>query len=742
MKLTRRTFLKQTGLTAAGWSIAELAIPANLQAASSASQPAGATQRTHSVCGLCPARCLIDGITEDGRLRNIEGNPQDPFTDGKVCARAKAAGQLLYDPDRLKYPLKRVGERGEGKWARISWGEAVDTIVSKMEQAMAIGSEAMALFHNGPSSLFIRELFQELGCRHLNNPAWEMCAANRELAYGQTFGSANHFEVLEFAKAKVIVLLGSHLGENVQVPLLRQFAKARENGAKLIVIDPRFSTIASKADHHLMIRPGTDTALLLGWLRYLLESGLANRQDLNTMPGLESFRGQLSNFGLAEVAAICDLKVTELKATAELLAVAAPAVSIHPGQHSSWYGNDVQRLRAQAILTGILGGWRSWPKPDGKQVHAPMPLAVAHEQLASTIMRKALDGSIKLLACWGQNPFHAHPNPYRTLSAFKKVDFVFCCDIFPTETALYADIILPEASFLERTDIIEIFGGEQHDIAAIRQPLVAPSFEMKDPYRIVKELSSRLGKGERFNYESIAERIESESAELGISWYEMQQKGYARLPKKEAAVIVEASNSLAGVTLFAEELQERGGTALPEFEPIPLPPAGYTRLLYGRLPTHSGSTTANNAWLNQEISQNELWLNDRVAASMGVRDQEQLFLENQDGIRSVSPVTVKVTPGIRVDCVYLPHGFGGRSPFMRQGFNRGVSDASLMTRTTPDTLSGVRGLRGNFVRFVRQGKPLAVPPLDDAPEILKRTRKWWFDSFGSFEKGERRKLYV
>ena len=173
-----------------------------------------------------------------------------------------------------------------------------------------------------------------------------------------------------------------------------------------------------------------------------------------------------------------------------------------------------------------------------------------------------------------------------------------------------------------------------------------------------------------------------------------------------------------------------------------LPPLGYTRLISGRSPVHSGGATVNVSWLKEECPEPELWLNQAVAAKLNIRSGEYLFMENQDGIRSVNPIRIKVTPGIRVDTVYLPHGFGCRSPFMTQAFNVGIADASLLTRSVPDPLSGVRGIRVNFVRFIRDGQPLPIPALDDPPEILKQYQKWWLNSFGSYERGSQRKHYV
>ncbi len=744
MKLTRRSFLKKSSLTAATITFADLSYAQPFEEKSGTdNSKLFSGQKIHSVCGMCRTRCLIEAIVEDGRLVKINGNRNWSASDGKICSRGKAAIKMLYDPDRLKYPLKRVGKRGAGKWQRISWGEAIDTIAMKMEEAIDTnGSDSMALFHNGPSSHFIKELFDEIQCPNINNPHWEMCEANRKLAYTMVFGSSGKIESSKFDDSKCIVLLGSHFGENIDVTKIRSLSKAISNGAKLIVVDPRYSTIASKADYHLMIRPGTDTALLLGWLRHIIENSLYNADyTKNNLTGLDNLQEQLSDYNLQDDSEITDIPRSILRKTAEVIAQSAPNLTIYPGQNSNWYGNDTQRLRAKALLTAFLGCWQRSFSADKHQPVQLEKLFPDESSLASSIFSKIHSGKISMIGCWGQNPFQAFPNPYRTTSAFEKLDFVFCCDIYPTETALYSDIILPEASFLERSDILETYEHNNDLLVATRRAVVEPSFESKDPYWIVKQISSRLGKGKNFNFNSIHERIEKELMELAVSKYEVQQIGFAKVQKKSNPLNF-LSTQPPKIDMSQVKLKNREDIPLPAFEPTVLPPVGFTRLLMGRIPVHSTSSTTNNPWLMHEVNENVLWLNDKVARKMNINNNDTLYLENQDGIRSVKPVKIKVTPGIRVDCVYLAHGFGCRSPFLSTAFNQGVSDASLLTRTAPDKISGVRGMRVNFIRLVKDDKPLSIPQLDTPPEILKKTHKWWFDSFGSYEKGELRKHYV
>ncbi len=738
MSLTRRTFLKNASIAASLWPVDRLANAALLRdtGALNGVNPVSSST-THSVCGMCRAGCLIDATVKDGKIVTIVGNPNDALTGGTLCQRGKAAVLLPNDPDRLKFPMKRVGRRGEGKWVRINWGEAIDTIFSQVDKRLRLdGPESMALFHSGSSSSFIKELFVELGCRHINDSSHEYCRVNRDLAYGMIFGAGASVDLVNgFSQAQCVVLLGANLGENFQVPIMRQFDQALARGAKLVVADPRRSTAAARADYHLMIRPGTDTALLLGWLKYIIENNLYSRAIEGRVQGFADLREHLVNYRLSDLAEIADVSLSELKRSAQMMVGAAPAVFVYPGEHSAWYGNDVQRLRAQAILSVILG---AEPQSNNPVAVAQPSLMPQQAPLASNIIRKSLQGKIKCVGIWGQNPLQAHPNPYRTISALQKAEFVFCCDVYPGEAALYADIILPEASFLERSEVVVSREMQQLRLA-IRQPVVEPRFEAKGPYWIVKQLSSRLGRGKQFGFDSISQRLDYELRLKGLSLPILQDKGFAVLEDLSAisAKPLAGGSSPAPIHLTAT-LSDGEVSPLPVFEPVTLPPAGFLRLLFGRTPVYSRGLV-NNRRLRAIMPINELWLNNRLAAEMGIDDGDKLFLENQDGLRSIVPIKIKVTPGIRVDCVYMAHGFGCRSPFLRAAFNQGVSDTSLLTRSIPDPISGVRGLRVNFIRFVKDdGTICSVPDLDHPPEILRHHSRWWLNSFGAFEPVDRR----
>ncbi len=299
--MKRRKFLKLSASACAALAALELQGNSMFRpAAASTGKPAmlpgslGAKD-IPSVCEMCFWRCPIVGKVKNGRLVKIEGNPKSPANSTTVCARGNSGIQLLYDPDRMKYPLKRTGERGEGKWARISWDEALDEVAHNIKKVKdKYGPHALAYFDHGASAEFMRGIFKDLGTEnYTNEPAFFQCVGPAALAFLKTVGyvASGTRQYIDMKNAKAILLMGSHIGENVHVSHVREYMEGLQNGAKLVVVDPRFSAPAGKADLYLPIRPGTDTALLLAWMNFIIEKGLYDREFVqNNCIGFDSVK--------------------------------------------------------------------------------------------------------------------------------------------------------------------------------------------------------------------------------------------------------------------------------------------------------------------------------------------------------------------------------------------------------------------------------------------------------------------
>ena len=217
-------------------------------------------------CEMCFWRCGVLAEVKDGKVLKLQGNPNHPMTKGKLCARGNAGTQLLYDPDRLKYPQVRTGSRGAGKFKRVSWDEALDQFAGKLKEIkQKYGPEAVAVFPHGVGSGFFATLMKAYGTPNAAETAFAQCFGPRDVAYLLTFGRpVGSPEPVDLEESKLIVLIGSHIGENIFTSQVTAFSEGLSRGAKLLVVDPRFSTAASKANWWLPIRPGSDIALLPG----------------------------------------------------------------------------------------------------------------------------------------------------------------------------------------------------------------------------------------------------------------------------------------------------------------------------------------------------------------------------------------------------------------------------------------------------------------------------------------------
>jgi thiosulfate reductase/polysulfide reductase chain A len=321
----------------------------------------GEVTTTYNYCDMCPWRCGILVQSVGGRVQKIEGNPKDPKSGGMLCARGQAGVSFLYDPDRLRKPLIRTGARGEGKFREASWEEALDYAAAAMLKIRdQYGPESVAFIgHTTGDHWFVDHLAQAWGSPNAAKPSMSLCTSPREEASLLTTGLAigNH-EPVDWDEIRCITLIGSHIGEDSRNTVMQGFAGARARGANVIVVDPRFSTAAMKADHWLPIKPGTDTALLLAWIHVLINEGLYDQAFVSQWTaGFDELKAHVGELTPEWAAAITDLSAEQIRATARLMAQAKPRSAIMPGRHTTWYGNDTQRMRAIYIINALLGAY-------------------------------------------------------------------------------------------------------------------------------------------------------------------------------------------------------------------------------------------------------------------------------------------------------------------------------------------------------------------------------------------------
>ncbi len=267
---------------------------------------------------------------------------------------------MYYDKDRLTTPLIRVTENGKQTFRRATWKEAIDLITLRMKEiAEKHGPESMALFKHGSSGNYFEHLLRAYGSGNIVAPSYAQCRGPREAGFKATFGqSVGSPEPTDIRDTRCLVLIGSHLGENMHNGQVQEMSDAIDKGADIITVDPRYSVVAAKSKYWLPIKPATDMALLLAWINVIINENLYNKKYVEQYTiGFERLKNHVRRMTPEWAYGITTIKPDMIRKTARLIASAAPAVIVHPGRHVTWYGDDSQRSRAIAILNAILGSW-------------------------------------------------------------------------------------------------------------------------------------------------------------------------------------------------------------------------------------------------------------------------------------------------------------------------------------------------------------------------------------------------
>jgi thiosulfate reductase/polysulfide reductase chain A len=283
------------------------------------------------------------------------------------------------------------------------------------------------------------------------------------------------------------------------------------------------------------------------------------------------------------------------------------------------------------------------------------------------------------------------------------LEFLAVVDVLPVEQTDYADLVLPECTYLERYDPPAIVTTAKRPYVAIRQPACEPMYESKPGWWIAKETAKKLGLEAYLPWTDTDDHLRRLIEPLGISESELKSLGAVSFPGKP---YIEDRTEDDGplfptqsgkIELYSTVLKDLNFDPLPVFVAPEQPPSGYARLIYGRAPMHSFARSENNQWLNDLMPENQVWIGPAFAAQSKVKDGAWVTLENQDGYRSAA-LQVRVTEGIRNDCAYMVHGFGANASKLRRANHKGASDTPLISRTKVDPIMGGTGMRVNFVR--------------------------------------------
>jgi anaerobic selenocysteine-containing dehydrogenase len=312
-------------------------------------------QVIRTICHNCHSLCGVLVTVKDGVAVKIEGDPEHPLSKGFLCVKGLSHLQLVYHPERIKYPLKRIGERGEGKWQRTSWNEALDAIAHKFSEIIErYGPHSIAFCTGGNTRMGAHAGFALMRSIGSVNASWTdapWCWGPFPIAEMCTYGGLLFTEArVDAANSKCLLVWGSN-PINTYTVLGRELIHAIDRGAKLIVVDPRFTPLASKADVWLQIRPGTDAALALGMLNIIINEGLYDKEFVSKWcVGFDELKKRVDEYPVEKVAKITWLSADDIVRAARLYATNSPGAAIFPGVALEIQYNSVQTLRAIACL--------------------------------------------------------------------------------------------------------------------------------------------------------------------------------------------------------------------------------------------------------------------------------------------------------------------------------------------------------------------------------------------------------
>ena len=483
------------------------------------------------MCQLCSTVCGIIGYVKDDRLIKVEGNPNDPNSRGHLCARGHAALNHLYHPERLLYPLKRVGSRGEGKWKRISWDEALDEIAVKLKSVRQSGHPEEFAFHQGRqrSKDALKRFLDAFGTKtQLSHRS--LCSGNRRAA-NLTYLWESDWDINDVEHSRYILNFGSNAFEAHQghVAFATRIQNGRfRNGAKLVTFDVRLSNTAGSSDEWFAPFPGTDGAIALAMGHTILAENRHDRTFLETWTNVsvEELRTLYKAYTPEWAERISGVPAADIRRIALAFAEAAPAATTMCNRGSSAHINGFYNDRAINLLNALVGSvgrkggwcWSPWggldpivktpPMPPGARTKSILedppeyPLANVWRRMrvGEIVYLYLLQGRARLQAYMTYNLDSPLTWPEESLTQQvlcdeKLIDFHVCINAFYNETAHYADIVLPWTTYLERWDLDARASYNLRPYVGLRTPMVKPLGESKDVREFFPELARRIGDG-------------------------------------------------------------------------------------------------------------------------------------------------------------------------------------------------------------------------------------------------------
>lgn len=634
-----------------------------------------------SVCTHdCPDTCGMVAVLEDGRITRVAGEREHPYTRGFLCTKAKFYAERVYHPDRLLYPMRRVGYKGEGRFERCSWDEALDEIAGRFREIVARwGEEAILPYSYSGTMGLVSNLgmdyrfFYRLGASWLQRT---ICTAAGEAGYRYTVGASIGTDPRFIDRATVILLWASNAADTAP-HLLPALRRARANGATVALIDPRRTKTAAFADVHLRPRLGSDGALALGLMRVIVDEGLYDADYVARYTlGFAQLRERLAQYPVERVATITDLPEETIRWLARLYARGRPSF-IRLGWGMQRHSNGGMAVRTIACLPALVGAWRyagggmiQWNNLhafplNGRAMRRPDLQRGRPRSVNMVALGQALTSAqppIRALYVYNSNPAAVAPDQNEVRRGLAREDlFTVVHEIFQTDTADYADVLLPATTSFEQVDLHTSMGYWLE----LNEPVIAPRGEARSNHDVFRLLAERLGFDEpAFQdspYEVIVQALSGREGLERITLERLRSEGAVCLAPSDEPYLPFAQGNFPTPSgkceFYSERMRADGLDPLPSWEPPAESPEGDPALAR-RYPLQvlspATALTTSSTWANLLHERfpgfrPTLEIHPSDAAPRGIRDGDLVRVFNDRGeCRLWAKLTDATLPGIVV----------------------------------------------------------------------------------------------
>jgi anaerobic selenocysteine-containing dehydrogenase len=626
-----------------------------------------------SVCSLdCPDTCGLLIHKKNGKISKVEGNPAHPVTQGAICNKVRHMPERLYDPQRLTTPMKRTGPKGEGKFAPISWDEAIQTISHKWERLIDVyGSESILPYSFAGNmgrlnmTAMGHRFFHRLGASQLERT---ICNAAGNTGFAYTMGGSYGTDPMETIHAKLHIFWGCNaVSTNMHQVILSE--KARKNGAQIVVIDVHQNQTARWGDWFIPILPGTDAALALGIMHILFAENLVDASFLGKYTvGFEELEEHVKSYDPQSVSDITQVPVADIYRLARLYATTSPSF-IRIGNGPQHHDNGGMFVRTVSCLPALTGQWlakgggairenggfsaldsRALTRPD----LLPTPTRTINMNQIGEALTTLEDNPIFSVFVYNSNPVVVAPDANLVKQGFAREDlFTVVHDLFLTETARYADIVLPATSSFENLDL---YTSYWHHYVHLQQPVIKPYEESKSNLEVFRLLAQAMGFDDLAFQDSEQQMINDgldnpDNPYLeGITYEKLAEHHFIKINRDKEPLVTGTLRTPSGkIELYSEQMEQAGYPPLPTYLPIQETEA--FPLLFISGPNHNflNSTFSNNTKHASMEKGPYVHMHPEEASKRGIVHQEKVRIYNKRGECELTAwVSESVLPGVTV----------------------------------------------------------------------------------------------